>query len=64
MVSSHALNLVMPIEFSNFEQRTPKEKESRLLEGIVKNDLRLQKKRSRASIKEGGVLCSRGGVGR
>ena len=39
MVSEcHALNLVMPIESSNVEQKTPKEKESKLLGGIVKDD--------------------------
>ena len=38
LYQSHAPNLVMSIESSNVEQRTPKEKESSLLEGIVKND--------------------------
>ena len=35
---SYALNLVMSIESSKVEQMTPKGKESRLLEGIVKSD--------------------------
>ena len=45
---SHVLKLFMSIEFSNVEQKTPKEEESRLLEHIVKSDKDSKRKRSGA----------------